>query len=77
MIEKPTEVHSIEPSPSSPESSSTNLQPGKIIAMLKAGETARTVGVYHGKDYDAFQIELADGTEGLIIAADTFRVVSR
>ncbi len=45
--------------------------------MLKAGETARTVGVYHGKDYDAFQIELADGTEGLIIAADTFRVVSR
>jgi hypothetical protein len=77
MIEKPTEVHSIEQSPSSPESSGTNLQPEKVIATLKAGETARTIGVYHGNDYDAFQVKLANGTEGLIIAGDTFKVVSR
>jgi hypothetical protein len=53
------------------------LTQGKFIAILKASETARTIGVYHGKDFDAFQVRLADGTEGLIIAGDTFKVVSR
>ncbi len=77
VIEKPTEVHSIEQSPSSPASSSANLEPGKVIVTLKAGETARAVGVYHGQDYDGFKVKLADGTEGLIIAGDTFKVVSR
>jgi hypothetical protein len=77
MIEKPTEVRSIEQSPSSPESSGTNLQPGKVIATLRAGETARTIGVYHGQNHDAFQVKLSDGREGLVIAGDTFRVVSR
>ena len=59
------------------DSSSMGPQPGKVIAILKASETARAIGVYHGKDFDAFQVRLADGTEGLIIAGDTFNVVSR
>lgn len=77
VIEQPTEVHSIEQTTPSPESSSVGPQPGKVIVILKASETARAIGVYHGKDYDAFQVRLADGTEGLIIAGDTFKVVSR
>jgi hypothetical protein len=77
MIEQPTEIHSITEAPASPESPSASLQPGHVIATLKAGETARAVGVYHGQDYDGFKVKLADGTEGLIIAGDTFKVVSR
>ena len=77
VIEQPTEVHSIERATPSPETSSAESQPGKVIAILKARETARAIGVYHGKDFDAFQVKLADGTEGLIIAGDTFKVVSR
>jgi hypothetical protein len=77
MIEKPTEMLSITHAPASPESPSASLQPGYVIATLKAGETARAVGVYHGNDYDAFQVKLANGTEGLIMAGDTFKVVSR
>lgn len=77
MIEKPTEVRSIERSPSSPESSSAKLEPGKVVKTLKAGDTAKAVGTYHGQDYDAFHVKLADGTEGLILAGDTFKVVSR
>lgn len=76
-IVKPTEVRSIEQSSSSPGSSSTGLEPGKVVATLKAGETARVVGVYHGQDSDGFKVKLADGTEGLIMAGDTFKVVSR
>jgi hypothetical protein len=77
MIEKPTEVHSIDQTASPSESTSANVQPGHVIATLRAGETARAVGVYHGQDYDGFKVKLADGTEGLIIAGDTFKVVSR
>ena len=77
MIEQPTEIHSITKTPASPESTSTNVLPGKVIATLKAGETARAIGVYHGEDYDGFKVKLADGTEGLIIAGDTFKVMSR
>jgi len=77
MIEKPTEILSITQAPASPESPSASIQPGHVIATLKAGETAKAVGVYHGQDYDGFKVKLADGTEGLIIAADTFKVVSR
>jgi hypothetical protein len=76
-IEKPTEVRSIEQSPSSLGSASTGVEPGKVVATLKAGETARAVGVYHGQNFDGFQVRLADGTEGLILAGDTFKVVSR
>jgi len=77
VIEKPTEIHSITQAPASPESPSASIQPGQVIATLKAGETAKAVGVYHGQDYDGFKVKLADGTEGLIIAGDTFKVVSR
>ena len=77
MIEKPTEVHSIHQTASSAESMNANVERGHTIATLKAGETAKAIGVFHGKDYDAFQVKLADGTEGLIIAGDTFKVVSR
>ncbi|MBX3303766.1 MAG: hypothetical protein KF693_16250 [Nitrospira sp.] len=77
MIEKPTEIHSITQTSVTPESSSVSLQPGHVIATLKAGETAQAVGVYHGQDYDGFKVKLADGTEGLIMAGDTFKVVSR
>jgi hypothetical protein len=77
MIEKPTEVRSIEQSPSSPESSGTNLQPGKVIATLRAGETARTIGVYHGQDHDAFQVKLSDGREGLVITEIRVRELFR
>lgn len=76
-IEKPTEVRSIEQSLPSPGSSSAGVEPGKVIATLKAGETVRVVGVYHGLDHDGFQVKLADGTEGLILAGDTFKVVAR
>ena len=78
MIEKPTEIHNIEQTPSSAsDSQSASVQPGKVMTILKAGETALVVGVYHGQDSDGFKVKLADGTEGLIIAADTFKVVSR
>lgn len=77
MIEKPTEVHSIDQITSSPDSQSASFQPGKVITILKPGETARAVGVYHGQDHDGFKVKLADGTEGLIMAGDTFKVTSR
>jgi hypothetical protein len=78
MIEKPTEVHSIDQAPSSSsESTNANVQPGRGIATLKAGETAKAIGVYHGQEYDGFQVKLADGSEGIILAGDTFKVVSR
>lgn len=76
VIEKPTEVHAIMQASSSPDSG-TGVQPGSVIVTLKAGETARAVGVYHGQDYDGFKVTLADGREGLIFAGDTFKVVSR
>lgn len=76
MIEKPTEVHSITHAPSS-QDSNTNVQLGKVIATLKTGEMIHAIGVYHGQGVDGFQVRLADGTEGLILAGDTFKVVSR
>lgn len=76
VIEKPTEVHSIAHAPSS-QDSNTNVQLGEVIATLKTGETIHAIGVYHGQGVDGFQVKLADGTEGLILAGDTFKVVSR
>ena len=76
VIEKPTEVHGITHASSS-QDSTANVQLGKVIATLKTGETIHAVGVYHGQGVDGFQIKLADGTEGLILAGDTFKVVSR
>ncbi len=76
VIEKPTEVHSITHAPSS-QDSNANVQLGKVIATLKAGETVHAIGVYHGQGVDGFQVKLADGPEGLILAGDTFKVVSR
>ena len=76
VIEKPTEVHAIiQTSPS--QDPNTNVQSGNVIATLKAGDIARAVGVYHGQDQDGFKVKLADGTEGLIFAGDTFKVMSR
>ena len=75
VIEKPTEVHGI--IHTSSQDPSTNVQLGNVIATLQAGETARAVGVYHGEGHDGFQVKLADGTEGLILAGDTFKVTSR
>lgn len=77
VIEKPTEVLAIEQAPAASGSMDASVQPGKVIATLKAGETARAIGVYHGQGRDGFQVKLADGTEGLILAGDTFKVTSR
>ena len=76
-IEMPTDLRSIEQVSSSAGSASTGIEPGKVIATLKAGETAHVVAVYHGENFDGFKVKLADGTEGLILAGDTFKVVSR
>ena len=76
VIEKPTEVYGIIQT-SSAEDPNTTVQPGNVIATLRAGETARAVGVYHGEGHDGFKVKLADGTEGLIFASDTFKVTSR
>lgn len=76
VIEKPTEVHAITQAVSTPDPS-TNIEPGKVILMLKAGETANVVAVYHGQAHDGFKVKLTDGTEGLIMAGDTFQVRSR
>ena len=76
MIEKPTEVHAITQAASAPDPN-VNIEPGKVIATLKAGEMAKVIGVYHGQDRDGFKVKLADGTEGIIIAGDTFTVTSR
>ncbi len=76
LIEKPTEVHAITQTAPS-QDQSTNVEPGKVIVMLQAGESAKAIGVYHGQDYDGFKVKLADGTEGLIMAGETFKVVSR
>lgn len=75
VIEKPTEVHGI--IHASSQDPSTNVQLGNVIATLQPGETARAVGVYHGEGHDGFKVTLADGTEGLILAGDTFKVTSR
>ncbi|HEX5645431.1 MAG TPA: hypothetical protein VFX56_00560 [Nitrospira sp.] len=75
VIEKPTEVRGI--ILSSSQDPSTNVQPGNVIATLQAGDTARAVGVYHGEGRDGFKVKLANGTEGLIFASDTFTVTSR
>ena len=76
VIEKPTEVYAITQAVSAPDPS-TNIEPGNVIATLKAGETANVVAVYHGQTHDGFKVKLADGTEGLIMAGDTFKVTSR
>ena len=76
VIEKPTEVHAITQAASAPDPS-MNIQPGRVIATLKAGETAKAIGVYHGQDHDGFKVKLADGIEGIILAGDTFTVTSR
>lgn len=47
-VERPTEVRLIEQLSPSPGSASTGVEPGKVVATLKPGETARVVAVYHG-----------------------------
>ena len=76
VIEKQTEVHAITQA-SSAADPSMNIQPGKVIATLKSGETVKAIGVYHGPGVDGFQVKLADGTEGIILASDTFTFTSR
>lgn len=81
-IEKPTEVYAIEQvssassSSSESEPSDTKAELGKVIRVLRPGETVKAIGVFHGKGFDAFHVKLADGTEGLIIAGDTFTATS-
>ncbi len=80
-IEKSTEVYAIDQLPSAPavsdaEPSETKAELGKVIRVLKPGETAKAIGVFHGTGFDAIHVKLADGTEGLIIAGDTFTAVS-
>lgn len=77
QIEMPTDLRSIEQASSSAGSVTTGVEPGKVIATLKAGEMAHVVAVYHGENFDGFKVKLADGTEGLIMAGDTFKFVSR
>ena len=76
VMEKPTQVHGITHASSS-QDSTANVQLGKVIATLKTGETIHAIGVYHGQGVDGFQVKLEDGTEGLILAGDTFKVVSQ
>ncbi len=76
VIEKPTEVHAITQAASASDPN-MNIEPGKVIATLKAGEAANVVAVYHGQAHDGFKVKLVDGTEGLIMAGDTFKVTSR
>ncbi|MBX3324841.1 MAG: hypothetical protein U0223_17310 [Nitrospira sp.] len=76
VIEQPTAVHAITQASFAPDPS-VNVQPGKVIATLKSGEMAKAIGVYHGQDHDGFKVKLHDGTEGIIIAGDTFTVTSR
>jgi len=76
VIEKPTEVHAIMQAASATDLN-INIEPGKVIATLKAGETANVVAVYHGQAHDGFKVKLVDGSEGLIMAGDTFKVTSR
>ena len=76
VIEKTTEVYAITQAASALDPS-TSIQPGDVIARLNAGETANVVAVYHGQAHDGFKVKLADGTEGLIMAGDTFQVRSR
>jgi len=76
VIERPTEVHAITQAASAPDPN-MNIEPGKVIGMLKSGETANVIAVYHGQAHDGFKVKLADGTEGLIMAGDTFKVTSR
>lgn len=76
VIEKPTELHAIMQAVSAPDPN-MNIEPGKVIATLKAGETANVIAVYHGQAHDGFKVKLVDGTEGLIMAGDTFKVTSR
>lgn len=76
-IEIPTDLRSIEQAPSSAGSASARVEPGKVIVTLKTGETVQVVAVYHGENFDGFKVRLTDGTEGLIMAGDTFKFVSR
>ena len=76
VIEKTTEVYAITQAASTPDPN-LNIEPGKVIATLKAGETASVIAVYHGQAHDGFKVKLVDGTEGLIMAGDTFQVRSR
>lgn len=76
VIEKPTEVYAITQAASAPDQN-VNIEPGKVITTLQAGETANVVAVYHGQAHDGFKVKLANGTEGLIMAGDTFKVTSQ
>jgi len=80
-IEKSTDVYAIDQLPSAPaasdaEPSEKRAELGKVIRVLKPGERVKAIGVLHGTGFDAIHVKLADGTEGLIIAGDTFTAVA-
>lgn len=76
LIEKPTDVQDGTKTPYPPDWPHTNREPEKIIATLKPGDRVPVKGMYHGHDYEAYKVELADGTKGFIIAGDTFKVLA-
>jgi hypothetical protein len=75
LIERPTDVQDGAKTPYPPEWPHKNREPEKIIATLKPGDRVPVKGMYHGKDYDAFEVELPDGTKGYVIADNTFKVL--
>ena len=80
-IEQSTEVYAIDQLPSAPaasdaEPSEKRAELGKVIRVLKPGERVKAIGVLHATGFDAIHVKLADGTEGLIIAGDTFTAVA-
>jgi hypothetical protein len=75
LIEKPTDVQDGSKTPYPPGYPSRDREPEKIIATLKPGDRVPVKGMYHGKDYDAFEVELPNGTKGFVIPDNTFKVL--
>lgn len=75
LIERPTDVQDGTKAPYPPDWPHTNREPEKIIATLKQGDRVPVKGMYHGHDFEAYEVELADGTKGFIIADNTFKVI--
>jgi len=51
---------------------SGTVSDNRVVAVLLAGDAVRVLRVRYGRDYLAFKIELADGTEGYVISGDNF-----
>lgn len=50
-------------------------EPGnKVIAVLKAGDSAPVMATRHSKEFMFYKIRLADGSEGYVMFGDDFKV---